>query len=441
VIVELGPMPRERLLRTARALDREKRGVALLDGSGWGGVRLGVDPVEELRVPLGEAAMPEIALALDRLEGPSDRGFAGRTPAFRWVGYIAYESARSLERPQWTRGRGVDEREAPCGEALLLRRYAAVARRDDDTGVVAIEGDDLVSIGRLSAAIARASDQQDESCPLALAPSDDDRAHEARIRRVLELIARGDVYVVNIARAYEAKTTATSTSLLLAMQQRATARFGAAIDLGDHALVSTSPELFLDVARPGEGARRVKTSPIKGTRPRGLDAAEDAALVRELENDPKERAELTMVVDLERNDLGRVATTGSVRVVGPPRIESSRTLHHRVQDVVGEVPAGVGLGRIVGAMFPSGSVTGAPKVRAMEIIAELEPRRRGVYCGAILAIGRDSSARSAMAIRTLVVDRRSDSARYDAGGGIVTDSDPLREVAETGWKARQVVPR
>jgi len=437
VIVELGAMSRERLLDAAHALDREDRAVAWLDGEGWGGVRLAADPVEEIRVPLGDDAMNEVTKRLDALETGVERGHAGRTAAFRWIGYIAYESARSLERKGWTRE--VEDRARPFGEALVLRRYAAVARRDAD-GRVAIEGDDAKSIANLARAITESKARAEETLELPLAPVDSDEAHEARVRRVIELIAQGDVYVVNVARAYEAKSKARVTTLLAAMQRRAGARFSAAIDFGDHALASTSPELFLDIERPSARDRRVLTSPIKGTRPRGIDAANDTRLARELDLDPKERAELTMVVDLERNDLGRIARTGSVRVIGEPRIETSRTVHHRVQDVVGLVPADRGLGEIVRAMFPSGSVTGAPKVRAMEIIADLEPRRRGIYCGAILAIGRDFSVRAAMAIRTLIVDRASGTARYDAGGGIVADSDPKSEVAETGWKARQVVP-
>src|SRR5262249_38316161 len=144
-----------------------------------------------------------------------------------------------------------------------------------------------------------------------------------------------------------------------------------------------------------------------------------------------------MVVDLERSDLGRIAEIGTVRVLGPARIETSRTVHHRVRDVVART--NVGLGAIFRATFPSGSVTGAPKVRAMETIAELERDRRGIYCGAILAIDRGGGARASMAIRTLVVDRAAGLAEYQAGGGIVAGSIPEREVEETRWKSRQVM--
>ena len=233
------------------------------------------------------------------------------------------------------------------------------------------------------------------------------------------------------ARLYEGACDARATAILDALHQRGRARFGAAFDCGDHVVASASPERFLEVR-----GRRVVTSPIKGTRPRGVDAESDRAQLDALSHDPKEIAELTMVVDLERNDLGRVARTGSVRVLGEPRIESTRTVHHRVHDVAGVLRDDATLGELIRATLPSGSVTGAPKVRAMEIIATLEPTRRGLYCGAIFALDGAGGLVASMAIRSVV--RQGGIARYHAGGGIVADSDPDREVAETGWKARPV---
>ena len=143
-----------------------------------------------------------------------------------------------------------------------------------------------------------------------------------------------------------------------------------------------------------------------------------------------------MVIDVERNDLGRIARTGSVRVVGVPRIETFGTVHHRVATVVAELADGIDRTTVLRAMLPSGSVTGAPKIRAMEIIADLESERRGLYTGALGALGHDGSLRLSMAIRTLT--RRKGVAHYFAGGGIVAASDPEREVLETRWKAAQL---
>ena len=156
----------------------------------------------------------------------------------------------------------------------------------------------------------------------------------------------------------------------------------------------------------------------------------------ELDQDPKELAELTMIVDVERNDLGRVAIPGSVRVTSPPRVVTHRTVHHRVACVAARARPDVSRDDVLRALLPSGSVTGAPKVRAMEVIAALEPRRRGLYTGAIGHVAHDGSLTLSMAIRTAVL--RGDEGEYWTGGGIVADSDPEREVEETRWKALQL---
>jgi anthranilate/para-aminobenzoate synthase component I len=436
MIRELGPVAEARVLEVARAADRDGRGVALLAGDGWDGLTLGIDPAEEHRVPFSPDAFTRCEVLLDQLATPrSIRGWNGGRPAARFIGYVAYEAARALERPAWSRE---EARPEPIGAALVLRRYEAVLRRDRRSGIAWIEGDDARAVERLSELVASAPARAPADVRLALEAVDDDATHAARIDEILERIARGEIYQACVARTFAARTHDRATDLLDAMLARTTARFASALDLGDHVVVSSSPELFLDV-RGDVHERRVLTSPIKGTRPRGRDADDDRARIADLASDPKEDAELVMVVDLERNDLGRVSQIGTVRVLGPARIETSRTVHHRVRDVVSTLRPDIGLGALFRATFPSGSVTGAPKVRAMEIIAELERDRRGVYCGAILAIDRAGGARAAMAIRTLVADNDG-RATYIAGGGIVHGSDTAREVAETHWKAAHVMP-
>src|SRR5581483_4619066 len=175
-----------------------------------------------------------------------------------------------------------------------------------------------------------------------------------------------------------------------------------------------------------------ETRPIKGTRPRGASAAADAALVADLTRDPKERAEHVMIVDLERNDLGRVAVPGSVAVEGFARVETHATLHHLVSTVAARVPPDLGLAALLRATFPGGSITGAPKVRAMQIIQELEPDARGAYTGAFGLFHPAGDVELGLAIRTgLVADG---VVRWHAGGGIVADSDPERELAEAWLK-------
>jgi anthranilate/para-aminobenzoate synthase component I len=237
---------------------------------------------------------------------------------------------------------------------------------------------------------------------------------------------------VNIARRFRLAVRGDAVSVLAAMSRRARAPFAAALRLGELSVVSTSPELLLALDPSG----RIWSSPIKGTRPRGADAPTDRALARELDADPKERAELAMILDVERNDLGRVAATGSVRLLSPPRIVTHPTLHHRVATVGGRLRPGAGRRELFEAMLPSGSVTGAPKIRAMEVIAELEPERRGLYTGGFGAVRQDGGVRLAMAIRTLTI--RAGEGHYFSGGGIVADSDPDRELAETRWKAVQL---
>jgi para-aminobenzoate synthetase component 1 len=194
-------------------------------------------------------------------------------------------------------------------------------------------------------------------------------------------------------------------------------------------VVSASPELFL--ARRGS---RLVSRPIKGTRRRGQTPAEDAALARELLESAKDRAEHVMIVDVHRNDLGRVARFGSVQVEQPWALESFATVHHLTSTIVADERDGTAPLDAVRAAFPAGSITGAPKIRAMEVLADLEPHTRGVYTGAIGWIGDHGDFDLSVAIRTATL--RGDRVEFPAGGGIVLDSDPDSEYREVWEKAR-----
>jgi para-aminobenzoate synthetase component 1 len=212
---------------------------------------------------------------------------------------------------------------------------------------------------------------------------------------------------------------------------RAPAAYGALLDYNDHAIVSNSPELFLRV-RPhadGSGRRQVITRPIKGTRPNA------PGMLEQLRDSAKDEAELNMIVDLERNDLGRVCEVGSVKVTERRAIEEHPTVYHGVATVEGTLRREVGLVDLLRATFPGGSVTGAPKIRAMQIIEELEPVRRGPYCGAIGYVAGSNDLAFSVAIRTIVVTPDG-LAHVSVGGGIVADSDPAAEYEETLVKAR-----
>jgi anthranilate/para-aminobenzoate synthase component I len=389
------------------------------------------DPVatSEALVPPSVAADAE---PLSWRPGPRERGWNGAPAAPRWVGAVPYEALRGIERRAWA---GIDTRPPSWVPRPLWRRYDAVLRIDHASGHAAIEADDALAALRLERALARPVAEGD-SPGFELTPEgagEPPEAHVARVREALRFIAQGDVYQVNLARRIPFAFRGQPLSLFLSLLDRAPAPFALFAELGDLAVCAASPELALEIR--GDALR---TAPIKGTRPRGADALEDARLARELDADPKERAELTMVVDLHRNDLGRVARVGSVRVLGEPRVSAGRTVWSRVAEIVALRAAGASDEDVVRAMLPCGSVTGAPKVRAMEIIAGLEPHRRGLYTGAFGYVARDGAVVLAMAIRTLEVWGRA-RAQYFAGGGIVEGSDPLREYEETRWKASQLM--
>jgi para-aminobenzoate synthetase component 1 len=256
--------------------------------------------------------------------------------------------------------------------------------------------------------------------------------YRSMVRRAIECIVEGDVYQVNLSQRFAAGVDRTPLDLYMDLRRRNAAPYAAVIRSGGHWILSSSPERFLRIDSEGH----IETRPIKGTRSRALDASEDAKLAGDLRASEKDRAENLMIVDLLRNDLSRVCLPGSVRVPDLFRLESWSTVHHLVSTVTGQLRPGTTVGEILRATFPSGSVTGAPKIRAMEIIAELESIERGPYCGAIGYISFDGEVDLAVAIRVLCVS--DDRATYHAGGGVVYDSDPDDEYLETLHKARAI---
>lgn len=253
--------------------------------------------------------------------------------------------------------------------------------------------------------------------------------YEAAVRRALEYIAAGDCYQVNLSQRFSTPLEGSAWSLYERLRRRSPAPYAAYLECGDHQILSSSPELFLRVR-----GREVETRPIKGTRPRGATPEEDATLREELLASAKDAAELVMIVDLERNDLGRVCEYGSVHVPALRELESYRNVHHLVATVRGRLREEVDALGCLRALFPGGSITGAPKIRAMEIIEELEPVQRGVYTGAIGWVDAHGNGEWNIAIRTLVV--KEGHAYFHVGGGVVADSDPAGEYLETLAKAR-----
>ncbi len=250
----------------------------------------------------------------------------------------------------------------------------------------------------------------------------------AAVRRAVEYVHAGDCFQVNLAQRLLHPATLPPLELYGRLRERNPAPFAGYFDLGDFAVASASPERFVRVERG-----QVETRPIKGTRPRGATPEEDRRRADELLRSAKDRAENVMIVDLLRNDLGRVCAYGSVRVEAVCRLESYRHVHHLVSEVRGRLREGKGPVDLLRAAFPGGSVTGAPKVRAMEIIAELEPVARGPYCGSLGYVGFDGSMDTSILIRTFTAGRGW--YQFPVGGGIVADSTPEGEYAETLYKA------
>ena len=260
--------------------------------------------------------------------------------------------------------------------------------------------------------------------------------YERRVSRALEYIRAGEIFQANITMRHLARRPAGAAASAIhgALRTGSPAPFATYLGCGPRlALASASPERFLRL----DPAGLMETRPIKGTRPRGATAADDSRLREELAASEKDRAENLMIVDLMRNDLGRVADIGSVAVPTLFEVESFAAVHHLVSSVTGVLRPGLGPVDLLRATFPAGSITGAPKIRAIEIIDEIEVARRGPYCGTIAWIGFDGAMDSSVVIRTLVITPETVVAQ--AGGGIVADSDPAAEYEEMMVKVRPLL--
>jgi para-aminobenzoate synthetase component I len=260
------------------------------------------------------------------------------------------------------------------------------------------------------------------------------RGYLDAVTRVRDYIVAGDIFQANLSQRFQAPLLEPAWELYCRLRRRNPAAFAAYLGFDDVTVLSASPERFL---RLDENGRHVETRPIKGTRPRGLGPMHDAALGRALAESDKDRSENVMIVDLLRNDLSRVCRAGTVRVPELFALEQHPTVHHLVSTVVGELASEADAVDLLRAAFPGGSITGAPKVRAMEIIAELEPTRRGVYCGSIGYLSATGAMDTSIVIRTFTALRGQ--VYFQAGGGIVADSDPEMEYRETLDKARALV--
>lgn len=309
------------------------------------------------------------------------------------------------------------------------RRVVAVGRGDSDA---AADAQARAALAWLEVPVAARPPIDGPLCPDVAAT--DGQAYEAAVAQVVGRIQAGEIFQANIARAWSGRLVdgADPFDLLTRLRDQSPAPFSAYWRLEDRALVSNSPERFLKVSgRDGV----IRTQPIKGTRPRGATPAQDAALAAELLASAKDRAENLMIVDLMRNDLARVSPPGSVKAPDLFRIETYANVHHLVSTVTARLNTGLTLADLLRATFPPGSITGAPKVQAMKVIAELEPPR-GPYCGSLFWAGFNGDFESSVLIRTVGLELDPDGWRFEtrAGAGIVADSDPVSERLETETK-------
>ncbi len=346
------------------------------------------------------------------------------------VGAFSYDLSRRVERLPT---RAVDDRSHPHLVLHLAPVVVVVDHRDETAHLVhrpilAEDTDDLAD------SVLRVLAEPPPPLPRVVVPAQlavtslPAPAYRSRVRDILDDIAAGETFQVNLSQRISAQWPADVHALYRAMRDRSPAPYGAVIE-GPVDIASISPETFLEAT-----GRHVRTRPIKGTRPRGGTAAEDERLRAELTSSEKDAAENVMVVDMERNDLGRVAEIGSVRVPSLLEVEGHPTVWHLVSTVEATLADGVGWGGLLRAAFPCGSVTGTPKVRAMELIDGYEPVRRGYYCGALGyisagALGTSVTIRTAVLLPDGTVD-------YGAGGGVVADSDPAGEHEESIAKAQ-----
>ncbi len=364
--------------------------------------------------------------ALTRILAEAPAAVAAPVPfAGGAVGWLGYELGRHLERAPARHAALPDRPEMAMGLYDSVAAFDLERRR---AWVITTRPDAAAKAEILAAAIGAARPLADPT-PLALdwRPEMERAAYLAGVRRAIGLIHAGDVFQVNLTTRQRAARPPDFDDFALYRRLCAVnpAPFAAYLRAGPGAVVaSASPERFLALTADG----RIEARPIKGTRARATDAAGDAAAAAALAASAKDRSENLMIVDLLRNDIGRVAALGSVRVPVLYGVESTKGLHHLVSVVEGRLRPGLGPVDLLRAAFPGGSITGAPKVRAMEIIDELEPSPRGPYCGVALWIGFDGAMDSSILIRTLVV--AGDEIIAQAGGGIVAESDPESEYAE-----------
>jgi para-aminobenzoate synthetase component 1 len=400
---------------------------------------LGLFPQEELRIAHGDD--PQVALVklakFTRQREPAAR--AAAPFASGAIGYIAYELLHGIEPSVEP-----SAAPAPLGDLVHLVRYGAVIAVDAHNSTTEICAADTESRNRALALTIAAPDRRELPAPkrpegdfgieqlraCGFDPVTEPADYLRQVEFAREEIAAGRIFEVCLSQEFRARSEAGGTELFDRLRVANPAPMSAYLRAGELEILCSSPERLVGVSASGE----IETRPIKGTRPRVSDPAADRHRAEALAASPKDRAENTMIVDVARNDLGRVCLTGSVEVPELCVVESYASVHHLVSTVRGQLAPGVTPGDVIAACFPGGSMTGAPKVEAMRTIAETERSRRGIFSGAIGWIGDDGAMDLNIVIRTLV--KAGEAISLHTGGAVTYDSDPGAEYAETMDKAR-----
>jgi para-aminobenzoate synthetase component 1 len=416
---------------------RHAPGAVLLD-SGWPSADRGrfdllsAWPTEQLLVQAGESGNAFLQRLRDSLERLGPAELPGDCPlpfAGGLIGYLAYDFGRRLEPLP---AQAVDDLQLPDAR-LGIYAWALISDHQQSTThlmfhptLVDAERQRLVALFTEAPVAAAASFKLTDVFKANLSASDYRDAFE----RIQAYIQAGDCYQVNFAQRFQADYQGDPWAAYCALRGACPTPFSGYQGLPDgNALLSLSPERFVRVS-----GRQVETRPIKGTRPRGIDAAEDSAYAEELLASTKDRAENLMIVDLLRNDLGRTCRIGSVKVPELFSLESYPNVHHLVSSVTGELADNKDPLDLIAGSFPGGSITGAPKIRAMQIIDELEPTRRALYCGSLMYLDVRGEMDSSIAIRSLLA--KDGQISCWGGGGIVADSDCEAEYQESITKVR-----
>jgi para-aminobenzoate synthetase component 1 len=407
-------------------------------------------PKEVFEFPAGQKEpFTKLQKALDKYKLEEDHETALPKGIFLggWVGYFSYELGRYIEKlPETT----VDDLQMPLIRLCFYDRFIAYDHLEETFQLIALQlPDDSEKPEEKLATLEKLLGESEKLHIPSPPPADIENIDFSQIRcnmsreyyldkfeKIKRYIYDGDVYQINFSQRFECDYNAGPIALFHWQNHYNPSPYAAYIDTGSFHIVSASPEMFITIA---DGA--ISTKPIKGTRPRVSETDQgkqlNAKKFEELVGSEKEQAELNMIVDLERNDVARICEAGTRKVVQQRTIESYPTVFHAVATVAGQLRNDITFCDILRAMFPGGSITGAPKIRSMEIIDETEPTARGVYTGSIGYIGLDGRVSLNIAIRTIII--KGQTAFAQTGGGIVADSDPQAEWDETLTKARALL--